>query len=207
MGYARVTEDPDDRAEQKVELRHAGAQTIVLDPGRGLLADVIDRCTRGDALAVTALSRLAGSLAELREILLRLSANEVVLQIGDRTYDLRRSDQTLTEAVDLMASFEGDLAAARAAEERRAARVARVRRPGRRPKLSPGQERDIGRLYDQGYRTVEELAQDYGVGTSTVYRILARAADQPTTPNRSKVAAAMGDHLETRGRADARHSS
>ena len=64
-----------------------------------------------------------------------LSASEVLLQIGGRSYDLSRSDQTLTDAVDLMARFEGDLAAARAAEDRRAAKAARLRRPGRRPKL------------------------------------------------------------------------
>lgn len=180
VGYARVADDPDDRAEQKVELRHAGAREIVLDPTHSRLDETLRQCTPGDALAVTALSRLAGSLPELLQILNRLSADGVLLQIGDRTYDLRRSDQTLTDAVDLMARFEGDLAAARAEHERRAARKARIRRPGRPPKLTPAQERDITRLYQQGIRTVEELAQDYGIGTSTVYRILTRT-DEPST--------------------------
>ena len=79
-----------------------------------------------------------------------------------------------------MSRFEGALAAARAEHERRAARQARIRRPGRPPKLTPAQERDIARLYQQGIRTVEELAQDYGIGTSTVYRILTRT-DEPNT--------------------------
>ena len=168
VGYARVTDDADDRAEQKVQLRYAGAHDVVLDPTRRLLDIALARCTPGDTIVVTALSRLADSLPELHEILLRLSVGDVLLQVGDRTYDLRRSDQTLTEAVDLMARFEGDLAAARAEQERRAARASRIRRPGRRPKLSPAQQRDIVRLYEQGIRTVEELAQDYGIGTSTV---------------------------------------
>src|SRR6478609_2914625 len=81
-----------------------------------------------------------------------------------------------------MARIEGDLAAARAEQERRAARKARIRRPGRPPKLSPAQERDIARLYQQGIRTVDELAQDYGIGTSTVYRILTRTDETSTQP-------------------------
>ena len=198
VGYARVTDDPDDRAEQRVELRHAGACEIVLDTGRTRLDEAIEQCTAGDVLVVTALSRLAGSLPELRLILGRLSAAGVLLQISERVYDLRRSDQTLTDAVDLMARFEGDLAAARAEQERRAARASRIRRPGRPPKLSPAQERDIARLYEQGIRTVDEIAQDYGIGTSTVYRVLARTDDAtpgPVTPPRGPVVGTETPHV------------
>lgn len=197
VGYARVTDDPDDRAEQRAELRHLGAHEIVLDIGHDRLDEAIGQCTAGQALVVTALSRLAGSLPELRQILGRLSERGVLLQIGERVYDLRRSDHSLTDAVDLMAQFEGDLAAARATQERRAARTSRIRRPGRPPKLSPAQERDITRLYEQGIRTVDEIAQDYGIGTSTVYRVLARsneASAQPTTPPVSPAAGTEPSH-------------
>ena len=133
--------------------------------------------TAGTTLVVLALSVAYPNLPDIAGLsdyrpklpLRVLSADGVLLQIGDRTYDLRRSDQTLTDAVDLMARFEGDLAAARAEHDRRAARQARIRRPGRPPKLTPAQERDIARLYQQAIRTVEELAQDYGIGSSTVY--------------------------------------
>lgn len=201
VGYAQVTDDPDDRAEQRVELRHCGAQEIVLDTARTRLDEAIGSCAAGDVLVVTALSRLAGSLPELRQILGRLAAGGVLLQIDERVYDLQRSDQTLTDAVDLMARFEGDLAAARAEQERRAARASRIRRPGRPPKLSPAQERDIARLYEQGIRTVDEIAQDYGVGTSTVYRVLARADDtstEPVTPPRGPVVGREASHVQHR---------
>ena len=177
VGYARVTADPYDQAEQKVLLQQLGCQEIRLEPGtsRTALDGVLGRATPGDVVVVTALSRLARSLQDLRSTLLDLSARGVELQISERVFDLHRSDQSLTGAVELMASFEGELAAQRADTERTTARSARGRRPGRKPKLSPAQESDITRLYEQGVRSVEELAEDYGIGTSTVYRILDRS--------------------------------
>lgn len=183
IGYARVEEDPYDQAEQKVTLRQLGANEVFVDVGetRNGLEHALGRCSAGDELLVTGLSRLAQSLQGLKVILLDMAAAGVDLRIGPTTYNLRQPDQSLTDAVDLMASFEGELAVRRAEMERRAARTARGRRPGRKPKLSPAQERDITRLYEQGVRTVEELANDYGVGTSTIYRILDRATEPATT--------------------------
>ena len=180
IGYARVTADPYDQAEQKVLLQHLGCQEIRLEPGtsRAALDSVLGRATAGDVVVVTALSRLAHSLQDLRSTLHELTAKGVELQVSEQVFDLHRSDQSLTGAVELMASFEGELAAQRADLARTTARSARGRRPGRKPKLSPAQESDITRLYEQGVRSVEELAEDYGIGTSTVYRILDRSSTE-----------------------------
>lgn len=180
IGYARVTADPYDQAEQKVLLQHLGCQEIRLEPGtsRAALDKVLGRATPGDAVVVTALSRLAQSLQDLRSTLQELTAKGVELQVSEQVFDLHRSDQSLTGAVELMASFEGELAAQRVDLARTTARSARGRRPGRKPKLSPAQEGDITRLYEQGVRSVEELAEDYGIGTSTVYRILDRSSTE-----------------------------
>lgn len=186
MGYARVNQDPNDAAGQRVALQLLGVDECVLDPqpAPDRLAMTLAHCSAGDELVVTQLSRLAGSLAELRTILLDLASSGIALRIGTAVYDLRRPDQSLTDAVSLMAAFEGDLAVQRAEAERRAARVGRGRRPGRKPKMSPAQETDITRLYEQGFRTVDELAEDYGVGRSTIYRILDRSAtDEPAMEN------------------------
>lgn len=177
VGYARVAADPYDQAEQKVLLQQLGCDDVYLESGTSgtVLGGVLQRMTPGDSVVVTRLSRLAHSIQDLRGILLNLSAEGIELQVDIRTFDLRRADQSLTGAVELMASFEGEIAALRADLERATARSARGRRPGRKPKLSPAQEVDITRLYEQGVRSVEELAEDYGIGTSTVYRILDRS--------------------------------
>src|SRR4051794_6118594 len=136
IGYARVSADPYDQAEQKVLLQHLGSQEIRLEPGtsRAALDSVLGRATAGDVVVVTALSRLAHSLQDLRSTLHELTAKGVELQVSEQVFDLHRSDQPLTGAVELMASFEGELAAQRADLARTTARSARGRRPGRKPK-------------------------------------------------------------------------
>ena len=172
--------DPYDVAEQRVELRHLGCVDVLVDPFTALAArgTAISRCTSGDTLVVTTLSRLAYSLSDLRGVLAELAARELHLQVGSEVYDLERPERSLSEAINLMAEFEGDLTEQRAEVKRRDDRVARRGRSGRKPKLTAAQENDMARLYLQGLRSADELARDYRVGTSTVYRILDRA--QPT---------------------------
>jgi DNA invertase Pin-like site-specific DNA recombinase len=178
VGYARVTDDPMDQAEQKVRLDQLGVVMAVLDPdthGGGRLGSALDRCSVDDVLVVTSPIRLAGSARELSRILSNMTERGVALQIGADRYDLTRPNRSLTDTVRLMATLEGEIAERRLDQERTASRAATGRRRGRRPKLLPAQERELVRLYEQGVRTVDQLAEDYDIGTSTVYRVLDRS--------------------------------
>jgi DNA invertase Pin-like site-specific DNA recombinase len=47
---------------------------------------------------------------------------------------------------------------------------------GRRPKLSPTQEKHLIDLYTAGSHSVKELTELFGIGRATVYRAVDRSA-------------------------------
>ncbi len=74
----------------------------------------------------------------------------------------------------MVAEFESDLIRMRTREGLEVARAAGKLR-GRKPKLSPSQERHLVQLHQAGEKNPAELAELFGVGRSTVYRAIARA--------------------------------
>lgn len=74
----------------------------------------------------------------------------------------------------MVAEFEADLIRMRTREGMAIAK-AKGRLRGKKPKLSPAQERHLVDLYNAGKHTTAEIAELFGVARSTVYRSLARA--------------------------------
>ncbi|SDO59693.1 Resolvase, N terminal domain [Nakamurella panacisegetis] len=118
IGYARVRPDPRDTQSQREALARHGLQECFFDIGRtglNLPADALDAAIvaagEGGTLAVTKLSRLARSLAELGQVLFRLAGQNITLQVGPATFDLHRADQLLIGAISVAADFDADLAA------------------------------------------------------------------------------------------------
>jgi DNA invertase Pin-like site-specific DNA recombinase len=83
-------------------------------------------------------------------------------------------------ALAMIAEFEADLNRMRTREGMAVAK-AKGRLRGKKPKLSRLQEAHLVQLYRAGEHTTAELAQQYGVARSTVYRAVERsgAALQP----------------------------
>lgn len=75
----------------------------------------------------------------------------------------------------MVAEFEADLIRARTREGTAVARAAGKLR-GRRPKLTPTREALLVELHRTGQKSPSDLAELFGVGRSTVYRALERAA-------------------------------
>ncbi len=73
----------------------------------------------------------------------------------------------------MVAEFESDLIRARTREGMAVARV-RGKLKGRKPKLSPAQERHLVALHRAGDHSVSELVELFGIGRATVYRALDR---------------------------------
>ena len=74
----------------------------------------------------------------------------------------------------MVAEFESDLIRMRTREGMAVAK-AKGRLRGKKPKLSPAQERHLVNLHDQGAHSTSEIAEPFGVARSTVYRAIQRA--------------------------------
>ena len=132
----------------------------------------------GDVVVVTKLDRLARSSRDLHNILHELqSLSAGFLSLRESWCD------TTTAAGKLMltifggiAEFERELIRSRTDEGiERAKRLGK--RFGRPERLDAGQKRKIAELYASG-KTMPELAEDYGVGIGTIWRVLQPHASQ-----------------------------
>jgi len=128
----------------------------------------------GDTLAVTKLDRLARSVPDARAIADELTAREVKLNIGGSVYDPTDPiGRLLFTALSMVAEFEADLARMRTREGMAVAK-AKGRLRGKKPKLSPSQEAHLLELHRAGRHTTTELAVQFNVARSTVYRAIHR---------------------------------
>ncbi len=109
----------------------------------------------------------------------RLAEQNITLRLGPSSFDLRTADQLLMSVISVVADFDTDLAAQRATEGWRTARGG-DHLPGRKPTLTPAQEAEFVTLNRSG-TTADRLATQFGVGRSTIYRVLARR-DRPLDP-------------------------
>jgi DNA invertase Pin-like site-specific DNA recombinase len=188
VGYARCTPARPDLAGQRRALESLGVDPadVFVDVGlrgrsrRPGLHQALARTGPGDTLAVTALHRLARSTADARAIVERLAEVGAHLRIGARVLDLHDvAGRAFRDSLALVAGFEADLARARTREGMAVARAHGHLR-GRRPKLSPAQERRLLEVYRTGVHSSTEIAELFSVSRATVYRAVRRAAGAET---------------------------
>ena len=190
LGYARVSTDGQDLTAQTDALRALGVppERIFTDKGmtgtkrdRPGLKSVLAACRPGDTLVVAKLDRLARSLRDATDIAEELTRRGVRLNLGGSIYDPTDPvGRLLFNVLGMVAEFESDLIRARTREGMATAKV-RGKLKGRRPKLSPTQERHLVALHSAGDRSIAELQELFSVGRATVYRALNRhpVADAP----------------------------
>jgi len=190
LGYARVSTDGQDLTAQTDALRALGVppERIFTDKGmtgtkrdRPGLKSVLAACRPGDTLVVAKLDRLARSLRDATDIAEELTRRGVRLNLGGSIYDPTDPvGRLLFNVLGMVAEFESDLIRARTREGMATAKV-RGKLKGRRPKLSPTQERHLVALHRAGDRSIAELQELFSVGRATVYRALNRhpVADAP----------------------------
>jgi len=183
VGYARVSTDAQDLTAQRDALTGLGVPLERVYSDRGMtgtnrerpgLREALAACRQGDTLVVTKLARLARSLRDATDIAEELTRREVRLNLGGSLYDPTDPvGRLLFNVLGMVAEFESDLIRARTREGMATAKV-RGKLKGRRPKLSPVQERHMVALHRAGDHTVAELVELFGVGRATVYRALER---------------------------------
>lgn len=189
LGYARVSTDSQDLTAQTDALLALGvpAERVFTDKGmtgtkrdRPGLKSALAACRPGDTLVVTKLDRLARSLRDATDIAEELTRRGVKLNLGGSIYDPTDPvGRLLFNVLGMVAEFESDLIRARTREGMATAKV-RGKLKGRKPKLSPAQERHLVALHRAGDHSIAELVELFGIGRATVYRALDRHADDVT---------------------------
>ncbi|GAA2250918.1 recombinase family protein [Herbiconiux moechotypicola] len=181
IGYARVSTDAQDVTAQTIALTQLGVapERIYVDHGRSGtnrdrpgLGKALAACRAGDTLVVTKLDRLARSIPDARDIATELADGGIRLSLGGAVHD--PIGRLLFNVLAMVAEFEVDLLRARTREGMQIAR-SKGRLKGRRPKLSPAQERHLVALHTAGGHSIAELCELFGVGRATVYRAVERS--------------------------------
>ncbi|WP_144757257.1 recombinase family protein [Curtobacterium pusillum] len=183
LGYARVSTDGQDLTAQTDALVALGVPSDRVFTDKGMTGTKRDRpglksalaaCRPGDTLVVTKLDRLARSLRDATDIAEELTRRGVKLNLGGSIYDPTDPvGRLLFNVLGMVAEFESDLIRARTREGMATAKV-RGKLKGRKPKLSPAQERHLVALHRAGDHSIAELVELFGIGRATVYRALDR---------------------------------
>jgi DNA invertase Pin-like site-specific DNA recombinase len=178
-GYARVSTDGQSVDGQVKQLRAAGAEKIYRETAGGAKADrsqlrrAADALEPGDVLMVTRLDRLARSTRDLLNILAAVADKKAGFRsLGDAWADTTTAHGRLMLTVlGGLAEFERELIRARTGEGRTRAKARGVKL-GRKPKLTPHQQREAIKRRDEG-EPLRDIARSYAVSHSTISRLAA----------------------------------
>jgi DNA invertase Pin-like site-specific DNA recombinase len=177
-GYARVSTDGQSVAAQVRQLTDAGCERVFREVASGAKTDraqlrrLLGQLSTGDVLTVTRLDRLARSTRDLLNTLAAITERKAGFRsLGDAWADTTTSHGRLmlTELGGL-AEFERDLIRARTSEGRVRARERGVKL-GRKPKLTPHQQREANKRRERG-EPVREIARSFNVSHSTISRLV-----------------------------------
>jgi DNA invertase Pin-like site-specific DNA recombinase len=184
IGYARVS-TPEQNPEHQVDaLLRAGVaeRDIHIDVAGGAKAsrpkfDLVMQLLRaGDTLKVTRLDRLGRSLVHLVNLGAELRQREIDLHVIEQGINTTTAEgRAMFGMLAVLAEYQRELIVANTYDGLAAAR-ARGRVGGRKPKLSPDQAALAQQQYDAGEKTVQQIADLFGVPRSTVYGYLNRPA-------------------------------
>jgi DNA invertase Pin-like site-specific DNA recombinase len=178
VGYARVSTVGQALDAQMESLAATGCEKIFAEKLSGKAADVREELQRtiefvreGDAFVVTRLDRLARSTADLHRIAGILRQKGVELIVLQQNIDTGTpAGRLLFSMLGAIAEFERDLINERASEGRARAKQRGVKF-GRNAKLSPEEAAALKSEFEAGEFSKEQLAEKYGIGRATVYRL------------------------------------
>lgn len=177
-GYARVSTDGQSVDAQVAQLRATGAEKVFQETASGAKSDrdglrrALSALDAGDVLVVTRLDRLARSTLDLLHTLRQVTERGAGFKsLADTWADTTTAHGRLMVTVlGGLAEFERDLIHTRTSEGRARA-MAKGVKMGRKPKLTPHQQREAIKRRDAGTETLSEIAQSYAVSHSTISRL------------------------------------
>ena len=176
-GYARVSSDGQSVDAQVRQLTKAGCKKVFREVASGAKTDrsqlhkALDQLKAGDVLIVTRLDRLARSTRDLLNILAAITTKEAAFKsLGDTWADTTTAHGRLMLTVlGGLAEFERELIRARTGEGRERAKARGVRM-GRKPKLTPHQQKEALQRRQDG-EPIRDIARTYNVHNSTISRL------------------------------------
>jgi DNA invertase Pin-like site-specific DNA recombinase len=177
-GYARVSTDGQSVDQQVRQLTKAGCRKIIREVASGAKTErvklhrLVADLAAGDVIMVTRLDRLARSTRDLLNILATIADRKAGFRsLNEAWADTTTSHGRLVVTIfGGMAEFERDLIRTRTGEGRPRA-VANGVKLGRKPKLTPHQQREARQRVAAGEETLREIARSYDVHNSTISRL------------------------------------
>ena len=181
-GYARVSTDGQSVEAQVRQLTDAGCTKVFREVASGALGDraqlrrLLTQLEAGNVVLVTRLDRLARSTRDLLNTLATITDRGAGFRsLGDLWADTTTAHGRLMLTVlGGLAEFERELIRARTGEGRARAKARGVKL-GRKPKLTPHQQREARQRRENG-EVVREIARSYNVHHSTISRLAASSS-------------------------------
>jgi DNA invertase Pin-like site-specific DNA recombinase len=177
-GYARVSTDGQSVDAQVKQLRAAGADKVWRETASGAKADraqlrrALDELNAGDVLLISRLDRLARSTRDLLNILATIADKGAGFRsIGDTWADTTTAHgRLMLTMLGGLAEFERELILARTSEGRARAKANGVKL-GRKPILTPHQQREAIKRVKAEKESIGEIARSYDVSRWTISRL------------------------------------
>lgn len=179
IGYARVSTDGQTLDAQLEALSAAGAEKVFQEKVSGATASnrkelgrLLNSLNVGDVVLVTRLDRLARSTRDLLNLLALFGEKGVQFRsLAEGWADTTTAaGRLIVTVLGGLAEFERELIVTRTQEGRKRA-IARGKRMGRPPKLTPYQVQEIRAVLANGSATPAELARRYNVSPQTIGRL------------------------------------
>ena len=181
IGYARVSTNEQDTTAQAFALKAAGCERIFREKATGgrwnrpELQRLLDHLRKGDVLVVWKLDRLSRSLRDVLMIMEQLAEAKAGFRSLTEAMDTTTpAGRMMMQMVGAFAEFERAMLKERTKAGLDAARE-EGRVGGRRPKLTPQQQREIRKMVSKGTKTAADAARLFKVHPATVSRLLARS--------------------------------
>ncbi|WP_369185414.1 recombinase family protein [Streptomyces sp. Y1] len=196
IGYARVStadQNPDHQIDALLRA-NVDRDNIHIDTASGAKASrpkldlVLQLLRPGDTLKITRLDRLSRSVLHLVTLGAELREREVGLHVIEQGIDTATVEgRAMFGMLSVLAELQRELIVANTMDGLASAR-ARGRVGGRRPRLTEDQAALAQQLYDAREKTVQQIADLFGVPRSTVYGHLNREKTVPRQPKKATVA-------------------
>lgn len=179
IGYARVSSSGQALDVQLDKLAKAGCTKVFKEKRSGRQAEnrpelqaALEYVREGDVLVVSRLDRMARSVLDLAKIADLLKRKGVSLRVLDQGLDTSTSEGKLMfNLLGAFAEFEADIRRDRVADG-----IAQAKRKGikfgRKKALTEAQEERIRKMRAEEGFSIEQLAERFGIGRSSVYRAL-----------------------------------
>jgi DNA invertase Pin-like site-specific DNA recombinase len=146
---------------------------------------VLQLLREGDTLKVTRLDRLSRSVQHLINLGADLRKRKIGLHVIEQGIDTDTMEgRAMFGMLSVLAELQRELIVANTMDGLAAAR-ARGRVGGRRPRLTADQAALAQQLYDAREKTVQQIADLFGVPRSTVYGHLDRETTVPRQPRKT----------------------